>query len=555
MNNGKPLGAPSGAWHFFAWILVGLVWFSTLQYRDLFDPDEGRYAEIPREMAQSGDWVTPRLNGLKYFEKPPLQYWATAATFKLFGEDDWTARFWSALTGFAGLIVTFYAGSRLFGRRAGAYATLALASSLLYVLIGHVNTLDMGLTFFMTLALFAFLLAQQSLTKRRLWMYLSWSAVGLAVLSKGLVALLLPFLTLLAYSLWNRDWRLWRTLHLGAGLVIVIVITAPWFVLVSERNPEFFNFFFVHEHFSRFLTKVHHRYQPAWYFVPILLMGMLPWTLVMFDSLAAAWRTPRPTSSEVNPARFLFTWVLVVFVFFSISDSKLLSYILPIFPALALLMGQRLQSISARRLFWLIAPIGLLSLAAVVFMPALLEKSIRHAEQAPLYHAYAKTLSVVFVIWTVGLFVTARLLYAQRKSLAIYVVAVLGLFLHQLSLASYEVMSPAQSGATLAAAIRPLLKQPQPVYSLRSYDQTLPFYLKQRVILVDYRGEFDLGLTQEPAKGIPTLEAFSRIWREQPNGVAIMERDTYERLRDAGLPMTVAAQLLRRVVVQKPLTP
>lgn len=533
---------------------MALVWFGTLQYRDLFDPDEGRYAEIPREMAQSGDWITPRLNGLKYFEKPPLQYWATAAAFKALGEDVWTARLWSALTGFAGLILTFYAGRRLFGRRAGTYATLVLASSLMYVLIGHVNTLDMGLTFFMTLALFSFLLAQQSMAKRRLWMYLCWGAVALAVLTKGLVALLLPFVTLIAYSLWNRDWRLWRTLHLGAGLLIVVAITAPWFVLVSERNPEFFNFFFIHEHFSRFLTKVHHRYQPGWYFVPILLMGMLPWTLVMFDSLAAAWRAPRETSTGVNPARLLLTWALVTFAFFSVSDSKLLSYILPIFPALALLMGDRLQSISARRLLWLIAPVGMLSLAAVAFMPALLERNIRHAEQASLYQGYAHNLSIIFVVWTVGFFVAASLLYKRRKSLAIYLVAVLGLLLHQLSLTSYQIMSPAQSSAALASAIRPLLKQPQPVYSVRTYDQTLPFYLKQRVILVDYRGEFDLGLTQEPAKGIPTLEAFSHIWREQPNGIAIMERDTYERLRDAGLPMTVVTQLLRRVVVQKPLT-
>ena len=138
-----------------------MIWFANLEYRTLVKPDEGRYAEIPREMVVSGDWTTPRLNELKYFEKPPLQYWATATGLRrVFGEHQWTSRLWTGLTGFAGILLVWFAGLRLFGREAAGYAALLLGSSLLYVLMGHINTLDMGVTFFITLGIVGLLIGQ-----------------------------------------------------------------------------------------------------------------------------------------------------------------------------------------------------------------------------------------------------------------------------------------------------------------------------------------------------------------------------------------------------------
>jgi len=125
----------------FLLVLVLFVWFGTLDYRNLVRPDEGRYAEIPREMAISGDWLTPRLNNLKYFEKPALQYWATAAAYNVFGEHHWTARLWSALTGFAGILLAWFTARRLWGGATGMYSALVLTGSLLYAIIGHINTL------------------------------------------------------------------------------------------------------------------------------------------------------------------------------------------------------------------------------------------------------------------------------------------------------------------------------------------------------------------------------------------------------------------------------
>jgi 4-amino-4-deoxy-L-arabinose transferase-like glycosyltransferase len=256
------------------------VWFGNLDYRKLIRPDEGRYAEISREMAVTGDWITPRLNGIKYFEKPPLQYWATAAAYRTFGEHEWTARLWSAITGFLGILLVLFAGRSLFGIATGFYASLILASSAGYVATAHFNALDMGLAFFLTATLLAYLLAQRpeaTPLANRLWTLAAWAAAALAVLSKGLIGIVVPAAVLAIYVVLQRDFARLRGLHWGMGITVFLLIAAPWFVLVQLANPEFARFFFVHEHFERFLTTVHRRVEPWWIFFPILAIGMVPW--------------------------------------------------------------------------------------------------------------------------------------------------------------------------------------------------------------------------------------------------------------------------------------
>ena len=197
-------------------VVLATVWFCSLDYRKLIRSDEGRYAEIAREMAVTGDWITPRLNGIKYFEKPPLQYWATAAAYRTFGEHEWTARLWPAVTGFAGILLLFFAGGRLFGIGAGFCASLILASSAGYVASAHFNSLDMGLAFFVTATLLAYLLAQRpdaTPLSNRLWTLAAWAAAALAVLSKGLIGVVIPAAVLAIYVVLQRDFGRLRGLH------------------------------------------------------------------------------------------------------------------------------------------------------------------------------------------------------------------------------------------------------------------------------------------------------------------------------------------------------
>lgn len=531
-----------------------LIWFGTLDYRHLVKPDEGRYAEIPREMVASGNWLTPRLNDLKYFEKPALQYWATAAAYELFGEHHWTARLWGALTGFLGIAITYVAGRRLWGANAGLYAAAVLASSLLYVLIGHINTLDMGVSFFMGLSMAGFLLAQRpgaNADENKWWMHVVWAGLAFSVLSKGLIGLVLPGAVLVLYTLIQRDWALWKRLHMVSGLALFLLICAPWFIAVSIANPEFFHFFFIHEHFERFLTKVHRRYQPWWAFVPILLLGILPWITVMFDALARAWNGDSQEPKAFKPQRFLLIWSVFIFLFFSVSSSKLPSYILPIFPALALLIGVRLTKIAAPTLFWMMTPIAVLAGIAFLLSPF----SVTFAsEEVPvaLYREYAVWLTTAAAIWLIGSMIGLYLLRRKRVTAGIITFAFSGLIFAQIALSGHESLSPSNSAWRIAQQIQPHLKPDAPFYSVGMYEQTLPFYIKRTVTLVAHQDEMEFGLRQEPEKWLPTFADFEREWRKPVYALAIMEPPTYRGFKSGGLPMQVIAQDTRRVVVIKP---
>ena len=170
-------------------LLFILLWGIGLSTRSITRPDEGRYAEISREMSLSHNWVTPRLNAIPYFEKPPLQYWAGAISMQVLGPTPLAARLWSALMGLLGCFLVWRAGNRLLGARAGLYGALVLGSGVYYVILGHINTLDMGVSVWMAAALFAFLRAH---VEDRRWMMVAWGAAAAALLSKGLMALVLP---------------------------------------------------------------------------------------------------------------------------------------------------------------------------------------------------------------------------------------------------------------------------------------------------------------------------------------------------------------------------
>jgi len=538
-------------------IAVAVIWFSNLDYRKLIKPDEGRYAEIPREMVSSGDWVTPRLNDLKYFEKPPLQYWATAAAYEVFGEHQWTSRLWAGLTGFAGILLVWFAGLRLFGREAGNYAAMLLGSSMLYALMAHINTLDMGVTFFITLGIVGLLLGQSETDKKkqRNWMVLAWAALGLAVMSKGLMGLILPGAALFIYMVVQRDFSVLKRMHWLPGLAVFLLVTVPWFYLVMKANPEFFQKFFVYEHYTRFTTKELGRYQPWYYFVPVLLAGMLPWTVLMFDTLFKSWRGGKLPNKTFNAARFLLVWVVFIYLFFTISGSKLPSYLLPMFPALALLMGKQLVEMDARRLFWMISPMLPLMLLAASFAPF----TSRLADtqlQLQGYSAYAWWLTVAALTWLFGV-ITALVLLRRsnavndNKFVALMVLALSTLFAAQLGTSGYNTIAKERSAYYIAEAMRPYIKADEPLYSVDTYEQTLPFYLKRTFTLVRFQDEMAFGIMQEPQRWVPDYASFAMVWKAQTEALAIMPVETYERLKQFNLDMKTIYEDPQYIVVIK----
>ena len=237
-------------------VLLAVFFGFELGGRALWHPDEGRYSEIPRAMVASGDYVTPRLNGVKYFEKPALFYWMQAGSIKLFGVNEWALRLWPALLALAGCLAVYGAGRKLFGRRAGLIAAIVLATSPLYYLLARIITLDMAVSVLLTGALLSFLLGVREPPgrTRSLYLYAFYALCAAATLTKGLIGIVIPAMVIGAWIVLLWDWRLLRAIHLPTGLLLFFVLAAPWHVLAARANPEFAQFYFIHEHFQRYLT-------------------------------------------------------------------------------------------------------------------------------------------------------------------------------------------------------------------------------------------------------------------------------------------------------------
>jgi 4-amino-4-deoxy-L-arabinose transferase-like glycosyltransferase len=532
------------------WLVLAAAWFATMPLRPLFDPDEGRYAEIPREMLVSGDWVTPRLNDLKYFEKPPLQYWATAAVYEVAGLSEWSSRLWAFGLAFACLPLVFAWVRRRYGTSAAMLALMALAVSPYFTLVAHVNVLDQGLTFWLVAAVFAFTLGQESAAgsaAERRWMLTAWATAALAVLSKGIVVGVLAGLTVLVYSVVEKDTRIWRRLHVGLGLPLFLAIAAPWFILVSLRNPSFPQFFFVHEHFARFLTTVHQRVEPWYYFAVLLVIGVLPWLVPLWRALGAAWGETPPAAEGTGaarafrPLRFLVIFSAVTLLFFSASGSKLAPYILPVMPVLAAVCAARAadpvaMTRNAARIaaaVMVVAGLGLLIYSAVHdgFVPrtAVLLTAL----------ALAGAAAAVILTWRRGALLTGVC--------AASVASILG---WQLLMSAFVVIDPARASRTMVNAVRPLVGPQTALYSVGQYREGVSPYLGRTLQLVAFKGELEFGLGEEPHKDM-SREEFVARWSSPDSAVAFFDPGLWDLWRRQGLPGRVVVADHHTIVVSR----
>ncbi|MBV8306485.1 MAG: phospholipid carrier-dependent glycosyltransferase [Gammaproteobacteria bacterium] len=538
-SQAKFCGAP-----WLPWALIALGWLATIQVRPMLDPDEGRYAEIPREMLARGDFVTPRFDDLKYFEKPPLQYWATAAVYAVFGVSEWTSRLWALGLAFATVPLVFAWVRRGYGRDAALAAAVALGVSPYFLVIGHLNLLDAAFSFWLTAAVLAFTVAQAEAPgtgSERRWMLAAWALAALAVLSKGIVVGVLAGAALTLYSLIERDLRPWRRLHAAAGVPLFLLIAAPWFILVSLRNPSFPAFFFVHEHFARFLTTVHQRVEPWWYFLPLLLAAMLPWLVPGLRALRAAWAEPARPGSMFRPQRFLIIYAAVTLAFFSASGSKLAPYILPMVPVLAAVTGAQVRDPVRIARLATRAAAPLIALVAV----GLLIYSVRR-------NAYLPQAAIGWALGAVAATtVAAALSFRASIRPAMAVVAMLGASLAwQSLLCEYTVIPPARSARDLVRAVMPFIDAHTPLYSVGQYRETISPYLARTLQLVDYEGELRFGLDEEPQRRM-SIEQFAARWGAAGPGVAFFDPGVWDTWRRRGMPGRVLAADTYTVAVSR----
>ncbi|KAB0664523.1 glycosyltransferase family 39 protein [Oryzomonas japonica] len=535
-------------------ILFGGAFFLFLGNAGLIEPDEGRYAEIPREMLERGDFVTPMLNYVAYFEKPPLHYWLNALSFELFGLNEFAARFAGALAGLLTVLLVYHTGRKLFGRREGLFSAFILGTSTGFIAQSRINLTDMTLTLCLSAALCCFIIAADDQERHKgRYYYALYLFSALAVLAKGLVGLLFPAGIIVIYLATTRRWHLLKEMRLPGGSALFLAVAAPWFVLVSARNPSFACFFFIHEHLERFLTTVHDRYQPFWFFIPILLLTMFPWSLYGVRAIARAWGERRSRNGE--RLLFLLVWAAFIFLFFSASHSKLIPYILPVFPPLALLTGKMFSDLmdgeeqqqafgpEKALLGALLAVMAVLAiiyphvreLAPVLTGSGLVRPGGSLVTKPPILSPLGGvvvaclTLSMAAAVWLAGRKRNLLILFAGL-CLSSYFLETMGL---QLFLEGIEFK---KSSKELALLGRQATSHDGCLVSF-GYEQSLPFYAGKRVVVVGGRGELEFGSRQGDQTAWFVEETdFLRLWQGERPVAALLKRADYERIAPRLVP-------------------
>jgi hypothetical protein len=371
-------------WQSLLWLLLlpGLLLYVSMAF-PLFEPDEGRYAEIPREMLARGEWVVPYLNSEPYLDKPPLLYWLVMLSYQIFGIHDWSARLVPALAVHATVLVVYLFGRRRVGERAAFRGALLLALAPAFVSIGRLLVIDSLLTLCVAFVVFASLEALAASRWRSVWWLIAGLAAGLGILSKGPVILILT-LPPLAVSQWLRSKPIrlfsWNSLLFGAASVAVAL---PWYVAICVRLPKFAAYFLWQHNLMRFLSPFDHL-EPFWYYVPILVFGFLPGTLLL-PSFARFLTTGQPEIKQIRgPAlgSFLLAggWCVL---FFSLSGCKLPTYILPAFPFLALAVG----------CYWAMGPLHDRRWVASTLTAAFAVLCVGHSVVLPWYARYRGTVT------------------------------------------------------------------------------------------------------------------------------------------------------------------
>jgi len=498
------------------WLIPLLsIWFALfLGNRPFASPDEGRYVEIPREMVASGDYITPRLNGVKYFEKPPLYYWLQAISIKAFGIQESAMRLWGVFFAMLGCMGTYFVGRRFFNPQAGIAAALILAASPLYYALSRLIILDMAITAFVSLSLWAFLVTIHTPPgrQRRLWAYAFYGCLSLGVLTKGLMALAIPGPVILIWALGTRRWKdLWPA-YLPSGIFVFLAIAAPWHILAALENPDFIYKYFIVEHFMRYTTDVHMRTKPFWFFIPVLSLGLFPWISLLWSAVRQGFKTQNLDQRSIMI--FLLVWIGWTFGFFSVSNSKLVPYILPCFPPLALILGNYWVKIALPSFTpqWRQGILTFVSLAATLGIAGIITLWLKPEliDHRPyLWFDFTAIISILFILSGVAIFcLYQKWIKVSLTTLPLAAVMLVAAVIHLMPDLQRPSIKP------LAEVILSLKKPGDIVGCYKAYYQDLPVYLQQTITVVDVKGELEFGCEAEDCSRWMMNEApFLDLWQ------------------------------------------
>ncbi len=526
----------------------------------LWDRDEGRYADVAQRMLDSGDFITPRMNGFVFLDKPPLVYWVTAGSLALWGSNETGARFGQFLFAAGTLFFVHRIGRLLFDERRALLAVLVLASAAGFFVSSHILTLDLGLTFFLTLTLLAFLKGWRETPRGARWYLLMFAAAALGGLSKGLVGVLLPAMTIACFLTLRGRWYRCREVPWLRGALLSLAIASPWFVLVSIRHPEFPAYFFLHEHLARFASGVHHRFGQWYYYLAVLFLGMLPWSLILPAQLA---RTHRPLRGVFSLPRseasaFIFSWIVPGLLFFTVARSKLPLYILPVFPAAALAMAAALdhdlrkEAPAGKHLWWPGMFLIVLAIGTAAIW-GIRQDWILKVRTEVAWPVWAMVGALAAAAFLSGFLLVrrGRMLSGAGIAALLWMAACYG------ALAVAGRMNFYNESRHFAEVLREERTPAEGVYGYRCYLRGLPFYLRGTMDLVAFHSDdIEIGSHAKEGGGVLSgREFFSRLLGDARAFVVARRRDLPTLQRKAGMPLYVLAESHDHYLVSNQLGP
>lgn len=509
----------------FLTIGIGVLFLLMAGSRPLFTPDEGRYAEIGREMITRHDFLTPYLNGLKYFEKPPLFYWLESIAISLGGLNLWSLRSINVILGLSGCLLTYAVARKLYSRTTGLLAALILATSTLYFVMAHMVSLDLPVTVFFTTAMYLFLLGIQNNKVNSYYILGCASFAALAVLTKGLIGLLFPGLVIGLWIISSSKWRLISQLPIISAIILFLAIAAPWHILISLKHPEFFNFYFIQQHFYRYATTSIGHIQPVWFFIPNLIAGFFPWIAFLPQTFWYNWQVT--SNKSIN--RFLMIWACSIFIFFSYSKSKLIPYILPIFPALAILTANYIQSclnkMPGKGIRWGSIIVFLLSIIiAYTFINFALTATLLQPTSAKLWLCLSAYLLVIGM--------SAAGIYAYKSTQTSISITIISAALFLLTAYAAIPGIDTRTIRPLANIIKPVLKTEDTVVTYNQYYQDLPFYLQRHVNVLNWRNELTFGMNhQADHDWLIDDDEFWKMWNGQGRVFVLMSQKEFSTFK------------------------
>jgi len=479
-------------------IVVSYIFlFISIGNYSLKEPDEGRYAEIPREMIELNEYVIPHVNYVKYFEKPPLFYWAVALSYKTFGISEWSFRLTNALAAFFTVLVLYLFVRRLFHEDLAFLSSMILLSSFGFFSMARIVTIDMFFTFWLFLALLAFYAYYRE--KKPMMVYLFYVSLACATISKGIVALILIGITIVIYLFFEKNLIFLKEMRWIKGFLLYAIITVPWFILISLKERDFLYFFFIDQHVLRFLTTKHKRTGSLFYFIPVLFAGMLPWSFFIPRGIAYLWK--------IKEMKIFIIWTCVVFIFYSVSRSKLPPYILPIVPSLSIIVGYMFwkqweysarffQEIIFYILLFLIFASAIFLYKSELFIRFIQGMSQEGYDIMNSLKGFALGITVLSFCSLISLLIKKFRQFSAIFSILMF----FSLGVITMIILNLPVIDGLNSTKRLAMLINHKGYQVEYIVNYGSYDHTLPFYTKKRIMLASYKGELEMGSQYGDAK-------------------------------------------------------